>query len=123
MRAIWVGTAGFGGAVARYWLDGLVSRVTGGSFPWGTFVVNISGCFVVGLLGALLTERLLPHPALRSAVLVGFVGAYTTFSTLMYETIQLYRGGAALLAVVNVAASIAFGLTAAWLGTLVGGAI
>ena len=123
MRAIWVGVAGFGGAVARYWLDNLVSRATSGSFPWGTFVVNVTGCFLVGFLSALLTGRVLPHPALRTAVLVGFIGAYTTFSTFMYETVQLYRGGAALMALGNVAISVVTGFGAAWAGTLLGAAL
>ena len=74
MQNLWIGVAGFAGAVARYQLEGLVSRSARGAFPWGTFVVNISGCFVLGLLVTLLTERFLPHPHLRTAVTVGFDG-------------------------------------------------
>jgi CrcB protein len=123
MRVILVGVAGFFGAISRYWLSGLISRLTGGAFPWGTFVINISGCFVIGFLTVLLTNKVLPHPAMRTAILVGFIGAYTTFSTFSYETLQLARGGAVLLAAVNVAASVVVGLGAAWVGMRLGGAL
>lgn len=123
MRGIWVGVAGFFGAASRYWLDGLVSRATSGSFPWGTLVVNISGCFLIGLLTTVLTERILPHPALRIAITVGFIGAYTTFSTFSYETLRQIQDGAVGLAVVNVLASVVIGISAAWLGFMMGRAI
>jgi len=123
LRLIWVGVGGALGAVLRYWLDGVVSRWAPGAFPWGTFVINVSGCFAIGFLSTLLTGRILPHPALRTALLVGFVGAYTTFSTFAYETQQLARGGAFALALANVAASVVAGLLAVWLGTALGGAL
>ncbi len=123
MRFVWVGVAASLGAMLRYWLDGVVSRWAPGAFPWGTFVVNVSGCFVIGFLTALFTGRVLPHPGLRAAVLVGFVGAYTTFSTLAYETLQLAKAGAAALALANVIASLVAGLVAVWLGTALGGAL
>src|SRR5205823_8162208 len=115
MQNLWIGVAGFAGAVARYQLEGLVSRSARGAFPWGTFVVNISGCFALGLLVTLLTERFLPHPHLRTAVTVGFVGAYTTFSTFAYESLRLGEDGAVALAVLNVAASVCVGVLAVWL--------
>jgi CrcB protein len=123
MRGVWVGVAGFFGAGSRYWLDGLVSRATSGSFPWGTLVVNVSGCFLIGLLTTVLTERLLPHPALRIAITVGFVGSYTTFSTFSYETLRQIQEGAVGLAAVNVLASVVIGISAAWIGVILGRAI
>jgi len=123
MRAIWVGVAGFFGAASRYWLDGVVSRATGGSFPWGTWVVNISGCFVLGLLTTVLTERLMVNTTLRVALTVGFIGAYTTFSTFTYETVRLGQDGAVGLAFVNAASSVAVGIGAAWLGIALGKAL
>jgi fluoride exporter len=123
VRAVWVGVGGFCGAVSRYWLDGVVSRATGGSFPWGTWVVNVSGCFVVGLLMTLLTERLMPHPTLRIALTVGFVGAYTTFSTFAYESVRLGQTGALGIAVVNVVTSLAAGFVATWTGIMLGRAL
>ena len=123
MRAFWVGFAGFFGAVSRYWIDGWISRLGGGAFPWGTFVVNISGCFLVGLLTTVLTERLLPHPTVRIAVTVGFLGAYTTFSTFAYESLRQIQDGALGMAFGNVAASVVLGIAAAWAGVAVGRAI
>src|SRR5580658_6374787 len=116
MRAVYVGLAGFCGAIARYWLDGLISRLTTGSFPWGILIVNVSGCFAIGFLTTLFAGRVLPHPAVRTAILVGFIGAYTTFSTFAYQTVQLGRGGAYLSALANVATSLVVGLGATWLG-------
>ncbi len=123
MQFVWIGVAGSLGAISRYWLDGVVSRWATGAFPWGTFVVNISGCFVIGLLSAVLAGKFLSQPALRTAVLVGFVGAYTTFSTFAYQSFQLARGGAVALALANLAGSVTAGLVAVWLGTTIGGAL
>ncbi|MGH2795543.1 MAG: fluoride efflux transporter CrcB [Actinomycetota bacterium] len=123
MRTIWIGLAGFAGAVSRYAIEGLVSDRTRGAFPWGTFVVNVSGCFILGLLFTLLTERFLPHPTLRSALTIGFVGAYTTFSTFAFETMRLGEDGAVLLAAINVGASIVVGIAAVYVGTAVGRAL
>lgn len=123
MRVLWVGVAGFFGAVSRYLLDGVVSRATGGTFPWGTWVVNVTGCFLVGLLTTVLTERVLPHPAVRIALTVGFVGAYTTFSTFTYESVRLGQDGALGLALLNVGISLVAGLTATWVGIMAGRAL
>ena len=97
-----------------------MSRQTKGAFPWGTFIVNVSGCFLLGFLITLLTERVLPHPNIRMALTVGFVGAYTTFSTFAYETLRLAEDGAVRLALTNVLASVALGILAAWHGTVAG---
>jgi fluoride exporter len=123
VRTIWIGLAGFAGAVSRYAVEGWVSQKARGAFPWGTFVVNVSGCFVLGLLFTLLTERFLPHPTLRSALTIGFVGAYTTFSTFAFETMRLGEDGAVLLAAINVGASVAAGIAAVYLGTALGRAL
>jgi CrcB protein len=117
--AIWVGIAGFFGAIARYGVSGLVSRVDE-RFPWGTFVVNVSGCFVLGLLVAVFAHRFVVHPDLRIALTVGFVGAYTTFSTFALETFEFGETHAPGLAFLNVAVSLTAGLGAVWLGTSLG---
>jgi CrcB protein len=93
VRSLWIAVAGSAGALSRYQLEGLVSRNVRGAFPWGTLVVNVSGCFVLGLLFTVLTERFLPHPDLRAALTVGFLGAYTTFSTFAFETVRLAGKG------------------------------
>jgi len=119
-RVLWIGVAGFFGAIARYALEGVVSRRTGGQFPWGTLVVNVSGCFVLGVLFTLLTERFAPHPNVRTALTIGFLGAYTTFSTFSLETVRLIEDGAVWLAGANVAASLALGIVFVYLGIFVG---
>ncbi|HEX9774376.1 MAG TPA: fluoride efflux transporter CrcB [Actinomycetota bacterium] len=123
MRTLWIGLAGFAGAVSRYAVEGWVSNRTRGDLPWGTLVVNVSGCFLLGFLFALLTERFLPHPHVRAALTIGFLGAYTTFSTLAFETMRLAEDGAGLLAAANVAASLGAGLVAVYAGTWLGRAL
>lgn len=120
MRSLWIGVGGFFGAVSRYQVEGWIARQWPGAFPWGTLAVNVSGCFVLGFAFTVLTERFLPHPTLRSAVTIGFVGAYTTFSTFAFETLRLGEDGAAGLAGVNVVASVVAGIAAVWIGTIVG---
>src|SRR5687767_3911179 len=89
-----IAVAGALGALARYGLEGVVSRRSPGAFPWGTFVVNVTGAFVLGFLFTLMTERLETAPWLRSTVTIGFLGAYTTFSTLAFESYRLGEDGA-----------------------------
>jgi CrcB protein len=120
VRVVWIGVAGFAGAVSRYSVEGWVSQRSRGAFPWGTFVVNVSGCFVLGFLFTLLTDRFLPHPTVRSAVTIGFLGAYTTFSTFAFETMRLAEDGARLLAATNVVASVVAGLAAVYAGVWLG---
>ena len=124
MRAVVaIAFAGALGALARYGLEGFVSRRTRGAFPWGTFVVNISGAFVLGLIFTLATERWgLPAWA-RSALTIGFLGAYTTFSTLMFETYRLAETRAMGLAAANILGSCAAGLVAVYLGIVLGRAL
>ncbi len=117
--AIWVGLAGFFGSIARYAVSGAVSRVNE-SFPWGTFAVNITGSFLLGFLVAAFAHRFVVHPDLRIAVTVGFLGAYTTFSTLALETFEFAETRAWGWAATNVVLSIGAGLVAVWLGTLAG---
>lgn len=120
MRSVWVGVAGFFGAIARYQLDGLISRHARGAFPWGTLVINLTGCFLLGVLFTLSSARLDANPALRTAVTVGFVGAYTTFSTFSLQAVRLTEDGAVGLALGYVAASVVIGLLAAWAGMSAG---
>jgi fluoride exporter len=121
-RAWWVGLGGFLGANARYWIGGWIQTRLGTAFPWGTFVINISGSFILGLFLTLITERFaLPStPTLRLVVAVGFVGAYTTFSTFEFETLALVTTGAWLRAFGNAFGSLLTGFVAVWLGVLLG---
>jgi CrcB protein len=110
-----VGLGGFLGAIARYGVAGLVSRPEE-SFPWGTFLVNASGSFLLGFLVATFARTVPVHPDLRVAVTVGFIGAYTTFSTFALETTGLASAGALGSAIINVMGSVVVGLAAVWLG-------
>jgi CrcB protein len=116
-----VGIAGFFGAIARYGLEGFVSSRNGGSFPWGTLVVNVSGSLVIGFLFAVLIEgRVVVVPWLRAAMTVGFVGAYTTFSTFTLETFRLVEEGSIGLAGANAFGSLGVGLVAVYVGVVLG---
>ncbi len=123
VAAILVGVGGFFGAIARYLVDRRVTQWTGGTVPWGTFVINIGGSFVVGLLFALIVERAALSAQLRAPLMIGFLGAYTTFSTLMLESWRMVEDGAWQIAVVNIGGSILVGMLAVVAGVLVGRAI
>lgn len=111
------------GAVARYVLDGWISRTTGGGFPWGTLVINLSGSFLLGVLFALIVERTVASADLRAPVMIGFLGSYTTFSTLMLESWRLAEDGSTLLAVANAAGSLGLGIVAVVGGLALGRAL
>ena len=123
MPLILIGLGGFAGAVSRYLLDGFVTDRTGASFPWGTLVVNASGTFVLGMAFAMTTERALLPPDIRGPLMIGFLGAYTTFSTYMIESWRLIEGGAWIMAVANLGGSVAVGLVAVMAGLAIGRAI
>lgn len=97
------------GGLARYYLAGAVYRVAGTGFPYGTLVVNLAGCFLLGLLAGLAEDKFLLGPDARLLLMIGFCGAFTTFSTFIFETDGLLREGAWPAALLNVAASLVFG--------------
>lgn len=111
-----VAAGGALGAVLRYYLGGTALARTAAPFPTATFVINVTGSFVLGLFLTLATERVQMSPHLRLAVAVGFVGAYTTFSTFEYETAKLIENGDVTRALLNVLLSFVVGLLAVWLG-------
>ncbi len=123
MRTLWIGVAGFAGAVSRSVVDNLVTARTRNALPWGTLVVNVTGCLVLGFLVTLFTRRYPAHEALRVALTVGFVGAYTTFSTFAYQALALGQDRRAGAAALYVAGSIVLGIAAAWLGTVAARAV
>ncbi len=114
------GLGGFAGATARHLVDGIVADRTGGTFPWGTLVVNASGSFILGLLFTLTADRAILPAEIRGPVLIGFLGAYTTFSTYMLESWRLVESGAIVLALANLAGSTIVGLVAVVIGLTLG---
>ena len=123
MPLILIGIGGFAGAISRYLVDGFVTDRTAGAFPWGTLVVNATGSFVLGLLFAATTERAIFPAEIRGPVMIGFIGAYTTFSTYMLESWGLVESGSYGAAIANLGGSVVVGLVAVAAGLAVGRAI
>jgi fluoride exporter len=115
-KTILIGLAGLAGTLLRYWLSGFVARQYGETFPWGTMAVNLIGCFVTGAVFYLTEERFLISPAVRTVVLIGLLGGFTTFSSYGLQTFTLLREGEFGLATLNVAVSNVAGLMMVWLG-------
>jgi CrcB protein len=111
-----VGAGGAIGALARFGLSLFVAKRVGTTFPAGTLVVNVIGCFLLGILMAVVIERELFDPRLRLFVGVGLLGSFTTFSTFGAETIELLREGQVPAALGNVALNVVVGLLAVWMG-------
>lgn len=112
-----VGAGGFLGAIARYGVGTAVSNRLGSSWPWGTFIINVSGCFLIAFFLVLTTERVAVSEGWRFFFPTGFVGAYTTFSTFEYETLQLVEKGAVSRALAYVVASTVVGFCAVLLAS------
>jgi fluoride exporter len=119
MVPLGVALAAAAGAVTRYCVDVAVADRTGGLLPWGTLVVNVSGSFLLGVLVAVAARTALP-PAVTVVAATGFLGAYTTFSTWVYETVRLAQEGARLAALGNAVGSLLAGVIAAGAGLALG---
>jgi CrcB protein len=115
---LWVALGSAIGGAARYGCAGLAARWLGAGFPWGTFIVNVSGSLLIGFLAALMAPdgRLLAAPDVRTFLLIGILGGFTTFSSFSLETLNLVRDGEWLFAVTNVVLSVVLCLVAVWLG-------
>lgn len=121
---LWVAIGGALGSVGRYWLNGLVAEKIGGTFPWGTLAVNVTGSFIIGMLGALtLPEGRMDSPARQFAtqfLMIGVCGGYTTFSSFSLQTLHLLREREWLYAGGNMLLSVLLCMVAVWLGWLLG---
>ena len=115
-----IAAGGAAGALMRFWSSQAVHGIFGRDFPYGTLFVNVTGSLLMGFLYTLLIDRLLVAPEWRGAILVGFLGAFTTFSTFSLETLNLVEMGEPLKAGVNVIFSVVLCLMAAWLGLSLG---
>ena len=116
MTLLLVALGGALGSVLRYKIDGWVQAGAGGAFPWGILVVNVTGCFVAGLLMTVLLERTAVSDEVRTGLLVGVLGGYTTFSTFSLQSLDLADAGLWGYVALNVLASVAGALLAVWLG-------
>jgi fluoride exporter len=118
----WMGlaVAGVLGTLARYGLSGLVQRIAGAGFPWGTAVVNLTGCFLFGLLWTLLEGRIQARPEIRTAVFIGFFGAFTTFSSFVAETASLMRDSQWFYAGANIIGQNVLGIVVLLVGMALG---
>ncbi len=116
LKLTYIALAGALGTLARYGLGGLMHRLLPAGFPWGTLTVNLVGSFAFGLIWGLAVERNLISGEARLIILVGFMGAFTTFSTFMFETGQLMRDSQWLLVAGNLLAQNLVGLVAVFLG-------
>lgn len=120
MKWISLVAGGVAGTLARYFLAGAIYQVFGTAFPYGTLVVNLTGCFLIGFLACLAEEKFLLGPNARILLMIGFCGAFTTFSTFILETANLLRDGEAWRAFANVAVSVVIGFFFFWLGVILG---
>ncbi|MGC1783557.1 MAG: fluoride efflux transporter CrcB [Acidobacteriaceae bacterium] len=111
------------GAIARYWVGAAIADRMGTKFPYGTFVINITACLIIGFSLVFLDRRTELSPAWRFLIPVGFVGAYSTFSTFEWETFTTLQTGAFFLAALYVALSFFLGLIAVWCGVLLARAV
>ena len=123
IQTIAIASGGAIGALLRFWVSTWVYARLGRDFPWGTLAVNVAGSLLMGLLYILLIERLSVPPVWRAALLVGLLGAFTTFSTFSIETLNLIEDGALLKALMNILLSVTLCLLGAWLGVLFGRSI
>ena len=108
------------GAVLRFGVSNSIYRLLGRDFPYGTMAVNVLGSLLMGFLFILLVERMVVSAEWRSALLIGLLGAFTTFSTFSFETLALFDAGAPFKALLNIIASVVLCLAATWLGMILG---
>jgi CrcB protein len=118
MRILLIGLGGFFGSILRYGLSTFVQSAAGVAFPVGTLLVNVLGCFGIGVLSGVSEARGLLSPDARALLAVGLLGGFTTFSAFANETLTAWRDGATLVAAANVLVGVALCLAAAWAGRL-----
>lgn len=116
-KIILIAVAGTVGTLSRYWLSGFTHRLFGSDFAYGTLAVNVTGCLLFGLVWALAEERMALSVVARTVILVGFMGAFTTFSTFAFETMNYVKDSQLMLAFLNVAANCVLGFAAIVAGT------
>ncbi|MCU7935430.1 MAG: fluoride efflux transporter CrcB [Candidatus Thiodiazotropha sp. (ex Dulcina madagascariensis)] len=120
IQLIAIAAGGAAGALFRFWVSSGVHGLLGRGFPYGTLAVNVLGSLAMGFLYVLLLERTTVSPELRGALLIGFLGAFTTFSTFSIETLNLIEQAELLKAGLNILLSVSACVLACWLGLALG---
>ena len=118
-KYMYIAAGGALGSIARFWVGSAVASRLGTKFPYGTFVINITACAIIGFSLTFLAKRTDLNPAWRFLVPVGFVGGYSTFSTYEWETLSTLRSGAFSMAALYAFSSLFLGLAAVWCGALI----
>ena len=113
-----VGAGGFAGAIARYWVGLFVTQRLGLRFPFATFLINVTGCFLIGFFMHLLAERGVLDLHWLYIIVIGFIGAYTTFSTFEYEIMRLLIDGQVSIGLLYVVGSLLVGFLMVWVGAV-----
>jgi len=119
-KILYLSVGGTAGTLSRYWLSGVAQRLAGNSFPLGTVSVNLLGCLLFGAVWGFFENRMLPGSEVRLLVLTGFMGAFTTFSTYMFETAELVKYGQMAMALLNVVGQSVAGLALVLAGIALG---
>ena len=120
MKWFLLAMGGAAGALSRYLLGGLIFQILGTRFPWGTLVVNVIGCLLIGFLGTVAGGKVIENPQLRITLFAGFLGAFTTFSSFSFETWVLFKDGEMGLGGLNVLLSLMLGFFALGIGIFLG---
>ena len=123
LKYLLIATGGALGSIARYWVGSMVGGRMGTRFPYGTLVINITACVIIGFSLTYFSRRVELSPAWRYLIPVGFVGAYSTFSTYEWETLSTMRSGAFALAALYAVGSLVLGLAGVWLGSALAEAV
>ena len=119
-KYLFIGLGGFFGSIARFGLASFIQNKTVSLFPYGTMIVNISGCFIIGILMTLFQERIAVSQNVRLFLIIGILGGFTTFSSFSYDTFALMKSGNFFSAGLNAGVSLFGCLIATWIGFYVG---
>lgn len=123
MKYIIVGIGGALGSILRFWVGSYIGGRFGSRFPFGTFVINVTGSFLIGMILTILAEKTQWSANWRYLIPIGFIGGYTTFSTFEYETFRLFQDGQMMGAALNIGLSVAVGFVGVWAGAVAGRSI